>query len=164
MKNKLIAIIAIIATVLTGAFFYNKYRVAPKLKFESIPLTDLSGKAVSIDAFKGKKLFVNFFATWCGPCLQEFPSLINLEANLEKENFQFLFISDEPISRLQTFHEQSGIPMVILRSGKKLSEYGIFTIPTSYVLNAEREIVFTKVGVADWTSSDMLDQLKAVAN
>lgn len=164
MKNKLIVVAAVIAVVLAGAFFYNKYRIAPRIKFNSLSLTDLNGKPVSSDEFDNKKLFINFFATWCGPCLQEFPALMSLQSTLEKENFQFIVVSDEPIARLRTFREQSEMPMMILHSEKSLREHRIFTIPTSYVLNKEKEIVFTKVGVTDWTSANMIKKLKAAAN
>lgn len=164
MKNRAIIIIGILAAILLAGFFYNKYRIAPKIKLESLELTYLDGNAVDFNSFKNKKLLINFFATWCGPCIKEIPTLEKAETILEKDDFQFLFISDESVERLQSFKEQAGKQLVILHSKRPLREYKIFTLPTTYILNSSEEIVFDKIGIADWADEDMIANLKAIAN
>jgi len=163
MKNKFIFLVGIVITILVAGFFYNKYRVAPKVKFETLKLTDLNGNKVSLDSFQGKKMFINFFATWCGPCIKEVPSLLSAQQILAKENFRFVLISDEPVERLKHFQEQTGAGFPILHSEKKLQEYKIYTIPTSYVLNSNHEIVFKKTGEEDWASDAVIQKLKKLA-
>lgn len=163
MKNKFIFLVGIVIAILVAGFFYNKYRVAPKVKFETLKLTDLNGNKISLDSFQGQKMFINFFATWCGPCIKEVPSLLSAQQILAKENFRFVLISDEPIERLKHFQEQTGTRVPILHSEKKLLEYKIYTIPTSYVLNSNHEIVFKKTGEEDWASDAVIQNLKNLA-
>ena len=162
MKNKFIFIAAITITILVGGFFYNKYRVAPKLKLETLELTDLAGNKISLNSFQNKKLFINFFATWCGPCIKELPSIASAQAILSKENFQFILISDEPAERLQSFKEKHGEDFLILHSIKPLQQYQIFSIPTSYVLNAKHEVVLKENGEEDWASPALIEKMKRV--
>lgn len=160
MKSKFIFIIGIVIAILAAGFLYNKFLIAPKLKLETLELTDLEGNKISLDSFQNKKLFINFFATWCGPCIKELPSIFSAQQILVKENFQFVLISDEPIARLQNFKEGIGIDFLILHSEKNLQQYQIFSIPVSYVLTAKHEVVFKKSGGDDWASIAMIEKMK----
>ncbi len=163
MKNKFIFISALAIAILVAGFFYNKYRVAPKLKLETLELTDLTGNKFSIDSFQNKKLFINFFATWCGPCIQELPSIASAQQILSKENFQFILISDETVERLQDFKEKRGTDFLILHSKKPLQQYDIFSIPTSYVLNAKHEVILKENGEEDWASPALIEKMNLTA-
>lgn len=160
MKNKTIFIAGIAIAVLVAGFFYTKYRVAPNVKFETLKLTDLDGKEVSPAMFKHQKVLVNFFATWCGPCIRELPSLERVETYFSKEDFQLILISDEPVERLKDFKQSTGLMFTILHSEKKLHDLKIETIPTTYLLNSKGEIVFKKTGEEDWGSEAMIGKLK----
>ena len=163
MKNKFIGAAGILLITFVAFFLYDKYRIAPAVKFDTLRLTDLDGNQVSLEQFKDKKLFINFFATWCGSCLSEMPSLEAAQIALVKHSFQFILISDEPLARLKRFSNQSNLPFIILHSDEKLSELKIFTVPTTYVLNLKREVVFKKVEVEDWANETMINQLKKIS-
>ncbi len=158
MKSKILFIAGIIIAVLLACFFYNKYRIAPKVKFETLELTDLNGKKISLDSFHNKKLFVNFFATWCGPCMREIPSLVSSQKILANENFQFILISDESVEKLKVVQEQSSLP--VFHSVKKFRELNIVTIPVSYLLNEKHEIVYKQTSETDWSSKAMIEKLR----
>ena len=163
MKNKLIISILVIITALVAGFFYSRYRVAPSVNFNTLELTDLNNNPVKLESFKGKKVFVNFFATWCGPCVREMPLLENAQMILQHENFIYLCISDEPIQRLQNFVERTNTKLLILHSVKNMHEHNVYTIPTSYLLNADGKIVFKKVGERDWSDEASIAELKMAA-
>lgn len=160
MKNRLILIAGLLVAVLVAVYLYDKYRVAPKIKLTELALSDLNGQPVSLDTFRNEKLFINFFATWCGPCVKELPSIDAAQQVLKQENFRFILISDEPAALLQNFSERTGNRFLILRSERKLQQYSIFTIPTSYLLNTKGEIIFKHTGEEDWVSQAMLATLK----
>ena len=163
--NKIIAGVLLVAALLFGFYLYHKYRVAPQIKFADLELTDLSGKPVKLDDYKGKKLFVNFFATWCGPCVGEMNGLDNAAEILASNDFVFISVSDEPVERLSAFSNRINAQhILILHTAKKLHDLKVFTVPTNYVVNNNGKVVFEKTGVENWTDPKVLEQLRRLAN
>ena len=64
---------------------------------------DLNDNKVNLRAYKGKKIIINYWATWCGPCIKEMPGLKRAEEILKNHNYTFLLVSDETISKISTF-------------------------------------------------------------
>jgi thiol-disulfide isomerase/thioredoxin len=162
MRNKMLLAAGAVAIVV-AILLYNKYRIAKQINVEALALTDVRGREIKLEEFKGKNLFLNFFATWCGPCLQEMQSLESAQASLAGDNILFLVISDEPVSRLKAYQEQSGRSLTIVHSQRSLKDEKIYTLPTSYLLNADRKIVFSKVGIAAWDDSSMIKELRVLS-
>ena len=79
----------------------------PHSDLESIQIktsfVDLNDNIVDLTAFKGKKIVINYWATWCGPCLKEMPGLKRAEEALKSYNYTFLLISDESVSKIAEF-------------------------------------------------------------
>jgi thiol-disulfide isomerase/thioredoxin len=162
--NKLSRGIVIVAALLIGFFLYHKYRVAPNIKFQTLELTDLNGRAVNLKDYKGKKIFLNFYATWCGPCIGEFPSLDKAAETLAPNNFLFISISDEPLGLLSSFSNRlNSSHIILLHSEKKLHDLGVFTVPTNYLLNDKGEVIFEKVGEQQWDAPEVIEELKKKA-
>ena len=164
MKKAVTGAVLIVA-VLIGGFLYQKYRIAPRIKFDTLELTDLNGKPVKLQDYQGKKIFLNFFATWCGPCVGEFPSLNRASEILQPDSFVFISISDEPLNVLNHFNARFNPQYIlVLHSVKDLHELGIFTIPTNYLLNNKNEVVFQKTGDENWAAPEVITELKQKAN
>lgn len=140
-------IIVLIAALLTGSYLYYKYRVAPAIAFPELELTDLEGNPVSLADVKGQHLFVSFFATWCGPCIQEIPLLENVRRELAGYDFVFVLVSDESLPKLKRFAAYAGTSIRILHSNQKLKDLGIHSVPTSYLVDANGKTV------QEWTGS-----------
>ena len=66
--------------------------------------TDMKGLPVSLEQFKGKRILVNYWATWCVPCLKEFPSLVEAQEILSNENYVFLFPSPDSAKEIINGH------------------------------------------------------------
>jgi thiol-disulfide isomerase/thioredoxin len=155
----------IIASLLVAAYLYQKYRIAPGIQFETLELTGLNGQPVNLKNYKDKKLFINFFATWCGSCLAEFPALDKAAEILMPDNFVFISISDEPLPLLNRASARLALQHItILHSVKKLKQQQIFTYPTSYLLNVKGNVVFKKTEEADWDTPEMIQTLKERAD
>jgi thiol-disulfide isomerase/thioredoxin len=161
-RNKVILITLFIASLAVAAFLYNKYRIAPDISFNSIQLEDLNGVPVSLSSFQNKMILLNFFATWCGPCVHEMPDLENIADQLGNK-YVVLCISDEPLATLQRFDARIQVHPKILHSIKPFSQLKIFTFPTSYLLNTKQEVAFKKVGNIEWASEDVLKTLRKTA-
>lgn len=158
MKNRIIGITIAIAVLIFIGYLFNKYAVAPQVDFEKIELADLDGNPVRLSSFQQPKLFINFFATWCGPCMQELPALEVAQQTLN-DKFKFILVSDEPADRLKAFQAKTQNKFLVLRSTQSLQQYKIYSIPASYVLNEDREIVFKQVGQEEWADKTMLKTL-----
>lgn len=162
--NKYVSAALVALALLAGIYLYQKYRIAPGIQFDALELTDLAGKPVRLSDYRGKKLFINFFATWCGPCVGEFPSLDHAAETLMPDNFLFIAISDESFQRLNAFNNRMGANHVILlRSSKTLHSMGVFTVPTNYLLNSGGKVVFEQTDVLDWADAQVLEKLKQKA-
>lgn len=107
-------------------------------------VTDLDGNAVSTAAWKGKVVFINFWATWCPPCRAEIPVLIDL-ANRYKDRLQIVGVSldeDEP-QDVKKFAEHFGINYpIVMASPAIVAEYGgVPALPTLFVVNTDGKVV-----------------------
>jgi thiol-disulfide isomerase/thioredoxin len=111
---------------------------------------DLAGGLVSTAALKGKVVIVNFWATWCGPCREEIPELIALQAKY-KDDLQIIGVSedDDPPAQVAKFVKKEGINYPVIMSSDALEkEYGgIAALPTSFLVNRDGRVVQKDVGV-----------------
>lgn len=108
----------------------------------SFTLKDLAGNNVSLSDYKGKVVFVNFWATWCPPCRAEIPHFVELVEKYGEDGFAILGISvDDPkdYKKIPDFKERFKINYPILLSdGKVASDYGgIRSIPTTFVVDRD---------------------------
>lgn len=165
MNKWLKGIVLVIALVVAG-YLYKKYRIAPDLKFSEIELTDIDGKNnYTLDDFSGKPVFLNFYTTWCKPCLKEFPSIVNASKELEKDGFIFLAVSDENPNKITKYQQRYNIDLNFLRLHHPMREdLEVHTIPTTYILNTKGEVVFTKVGEYEWDSPESIAMFRELVN
>lgn len=160
--SKKINLIVLSVIVIFGAFyFYNKYRVAPKVNFPVLPLTDLNGTTVNFSDFKGKKLIVSFGASWCPNCIDELNTLKKINDS-KLSGIEVVVISDEPIEKVTGFKERREYPFTFLKMSKSFSEIGINSIPTTYIVNTKLEVVKEQVGYIDWEDESTLNHLKTI--
>ena len=115
------------------------------------PLRTLDGKEVRLSEFKGKVLFVNLWATWCGSCIAEMPSLQRLHASLKDEPIAFLMITNENAKTVRRFVNSEGFTApVYLTGGRIPSVFQTGFIPATFILDGEGRIRFRHIGMARW--------------
>lgn len=122
---------------------------------------DLDNNEVNLSSFKGKKVLINYWATWCAPCIQKMPSLIKAQEQLQSE-FIFLLVSDESIQRISRFKNRKNFNLKHLKSTVSLASLGVYSLPTTYVYNKQGKQIKTIVGSVDWESNEMIKKLKAL--
>lgn len=114
-------------------------------------LQSLDGEETSLSAFEGKVLFVNLWATWCGPCVVEMPSIQRLYEQFPQEDVAFLLVSDEPPDVVQEFVQEKGwkLPLYV-SDDERPSAFESPGIPATFILDRKGRIVFRHVGSAAW--------------
>jgi thiol-disulfide isomerase/thioredoxin len=108
---------------------------------------DLAGKPLAIANFKGKVVLVDFWATWCGPCVAELPSVLKAYEKYHAKGFEIIGISlDKDEAALNSFIKKKNLPWPQYFDGqgwqnKLAGKYGITSIPATYLLNGEGKII-----------------------
>ncbi len=129
-------------------------------------LPDINGKKVSLSDFKDKVVLLNFWATWCGPCKAEMPSLNNLSTTFKNEGFVVLAISIDPSDKpVRSFVLEKGITFPVLMDPDKevyFDLYAIFALPTSFLIDRNGIIVEKIMGDREWDSPEMKDKVLRV--
>ena len=138
--------VPLLLAALVGFYLFQKYRVPPSVAFEKLPLQTLDGNAFSWKTTSGHPVVVNFFATWCGPCMREMPLLASLKETHSTQALQVICITDEPVEKVTALAQRFEGQLLFLQLKKPLKEIGVHTFPTTYILNMSGEIVFEQTG------------------
>jgi len=123
---------------------------------------DLEGKPVALADFKGKRVVLNFWATWCKPCIEEMPAMARAEAILKENAYVFLFASDQDLEKIKAFRDRHKFGITFLKYHGEYADLQITALPVSLIFNQEGEQVERLVGGAIWDSPEMLQKLKLV--
>jgi len=116
-------------------------------------LTDIDGTEFSLSDYRGRVVLLDFFATWCGPCVAEIPHLKSLHEKFG-EDLIIISISVSPssdtVEKLQEFRQEHGIDWIIARDTIEISnEYDVQFIPTLVIIDQEGYIQHRHVGLTD---------------
>lgn len=130
---------------------------------DSNPLyQDLEGNAIALSDYKGKKVFLNYWATWCAPCIEEMPDLLLLKDHLEKENFIFLLASDQSVKKIRDFKSDRGFDFQFIKFNGAYVEQKIHALPVTLVFNEVGEQVARFDGATSWNTPEIIEQLKNI--
>jgi thiol-disulfide isomerase/thioredoxin len=121
-------------------------------------LTDLNGRIVPFSEFKGKTVFLNVWATWCGPCVAEMPSIDALTAEKSLNDVVFLGVSvDEEADAVKQFVARHSPKFrVLLPVGDLPEQFVTEGIPATFIISPSGEIVASHVGSASWDSPEVV--------
>jgi len=130
-----------------------------------ITLTDLDGNEVTLAGLRGKVVVVNFWATWCPPCIAEMPSLDRLQKAFADAPLQVLAVNagDEPFD-VAVFLREVPVDMPILIDPKLGTQavWGVTMLPTTFVVDPDGRIVFREIGEREWDDPQAVATLRAL--
>ena len=121
------------------------------------------GTPFTLAALRGKVVLVNFWATWCEPCVAEMPSLQRLRDELGSERFEVVGVNHkEGPARIETFVRDARIAFPIVRDtdGDVARRWGARVFPSTYVIDRDGVIRYAVVGEADWTSPPLVSTIR----
>jgi peroxiredoxin len=130
-------------------------------------LEDISGKKLSLSLFKGKVILVNFWATWCIPCMNEMPSFNRLFQKYKERGLMVLGVSmDTSIEAVQKFLSKTdlGFP-VLLDSDLSIShKYKVFAFPTTFLIDRDGVLREKYIGEMEWTDPETTKLIEEYLN
>lgn len=133
---------------------------AQKLTDYNFIIADLNGNRKNFSDFKNKKIFINYWATWCPPCIAEMPSLINLY-DQTKEDIAFLFIANEDPEIIKEFITKRGWDIPIYHTIGAVPDVLYHkSLPTTLFVETDGNILIRKVGAAKWNTEKVIKLLK----
>lgn len=137
--------------------------IVPVTTFEKIKLADLKSNSFSLKQYAGKTIFVNFWATWCKPCIAEMPTIERAQNILNKEEIVFLIASGEAIEEIEAFRKANDFNFNYCQI-QNSEELGFQALPTTYIFNAEGDLVFSESGYRKWDKKSNIDVILKIVN
>jgi len=175
MKSKSLSVLGL-ALVVVGVVFFVARALLPALlsPADSNPeapvaagemaadfkLPSLSGKPVTLSSLRGKVVFLNVWATWCGPCREEMPSMETLyEAFKGRSDFVILAVSQDRRGRaaVQPFVEKNHLRFDVLLDPDNMvgNAYNVSGVPETFIIDRQGRIVAHHMGAFDWSQTDV---------
>ncbi len=124
----------------------------------------MDGRELPLSEFRGKFVLLNFWATWCAPCLREMPDMEALQENVGSENLTVLAVSmGETEERVQKFLKMHGFtfPIVADTSMEIVQLYGVKNIPITYLISPEGVILGRALGPREWNRISFQEFVKS---
>lgn len=140
-------------------------RILNQLEREGVPniqLEDLDGNTVRLSDHYGKLVIVNFWASWCEPCVTEFPSLMKLIQHYDGEVVLFAISADYELEDIYTFLSAFGADSPHLKvmwdmEQETARRFGTFKLPESYIVGRSGQLIRKIAGVDDWSSAEAFE-------
>jgi thiol-disulfide isomerase/thioredoxin len=139
---------------------------APQTFDYNFSMKDLDGKNVDMNDLKGQVIFINLWATWCGPCRVEMPSIQNLYNSVDKDKIAFVILS------LDQQGQEKKVEQYILSKGFTFPVYypasplpkllRVNTIPTTFIIAPDGKVKSKKNGMANYDTDEMREFLKGL--
>ena len=129
----------------------------------NIPLVSLDENEFEFEELKGKTIFLNFWATWCAPCIAEMPNIQSLYETVQSDSIQFVMVSlDEDHQKATEYltRNEYTFPVYFL-NGRKPGIYNSSVVPTTYVISPSGEIVLERKGMANYNTSGFKEFLRS---
>lgn len=128
----------------------------------SFKMMDERGQEVLLESFKGKKVVVNIWASWCPPCRAEMPSLQSLHGKLDKDKVAFVLLSvDDSPEDAGEFKATQKLQLPVYFPGEGLpSLFNVQAIPSTFIFNEKGELIKRMDGMDDYDTEEYLNLLK----
>ena len=121
-----------------------------------------SDRTVTLSQFKGQVVVLNFWATWCPPCIEEMPSLVRMQTRMQSRGVTVLAVSvDVDENDYRRFLKDHGVNLLTVRDPDQKSNglYGTFKFPETYIIDRNGVMRRKFIGAVDWTEPEVIDFL-----
>lgn len=142
---------------------------APQKPFNyDFSIQDLKGNKVNMSDFKGKVIFLNLWATWCGPCRAEMPSIQKLYDKVDHDKIVFIMLSldtEENQQKIVSYIQDKGFTFPVYQPLSSVpNQLRVSTIPTTFVIGSDGKIKLKNTGMADYSSEEFKEFLEGIGS
>ncbi|MFZ0781387.1 MAG: TlpA disulfide reductase family protein [Candidatus Sulfotelmatobacter sp.] len=119
-------------------------------------------RTVTLSQLKGQVVVLNFWATWCPPCIEEMPSLVQMQQQMKAKGVTVLAVSvDVDDSNYRRFLKDHNVNLLSVRDADQKSNalYGTFKFPETYIIDRNGVVRRKFIGAVDWTEPEVIDFL-----
>jgi len=139
-----------------------------KMPFDyNFTIKDLTGKKMEFKDLQGKVIFLNLWATWCGPCRSEMPAIQKLYESIDKEKVSFVMLSldkEAHLEKVRTYISSRSFTFpVYMPSGYLADQLQVPSIPTTFVITKEGVIDLKEVGMRNYNTTKFKKYLEGLA-
>jgi len=140
---------------------HNPTRVTTSSALPSFRMMSAGNQLIDLTQFKGKKIFVNLWATWCPPCRAEIPSIESLAAKTDKTKAEFIMLSlDDNFEKAKSFAIKNNMKLPVYYPASTLPQlFAVNGIPVTYIFNEKGEIIYQQVGENNYDTKDFFNLL-----
>jgi peroxiredoxin len=131
----------------------------------ALALSDTEGNAHGLADYRGKVVLVNFWATWCGPCREEMPSMEALRESLQGRPFAVLAVNvGEGARTARAFAQTMSLqfPLLLDQDTKTTKAWGARILPASFVVGPDGKIRYSYLGAIDWTDAGVRSAIEGL--
>ena len=137
-------------------------RIAPNFE-----LTDVAGKTINLKEKRGKVVLLNFWASWCPPCVKEIPSMNRLAESFDADKFEIVSVNfKESPETIKAFLKsvQVDFPVLIDLDGKVSDSYEIFAFPSSFIIDAQGRLRYSVNAAIEWDEPEVKNIIHSIIN
>lgn len=123
-------------------------------------IKDMEGNQISFSSLNEKPVFLNFWATWCPPCVAELPGIIDLYKKY-KDDVNFILVSNEKKTKVLTFAKSHNFDKALFYQNTSVPvDFSSQSIPTTFIINKDGLVVVSEKGAARWNSGRVEEVIK----
>jgi len=130
-----------------------------------LKLKDLQGKTHALADYRGQVVMVQFWATYCAPCIKEMPSMQRMQAKLAGKPFKILAVNmGESEAEVRAFLKKVNVDFTILMDGEgeALAAWKVFVAPSTFIVDPDGHIRYTLQGGAEWDAPEYVEKITAL--
>ena len=148
---------------------YNNEKVSTKdkstntINLDDVKLSSLSGEKIDMSEFEGKTVFINFWATWCGPCIQEMPTIENAQTLMKGKDVVFLLASNEELDQIERFSKKHDYNFRYVQLNN-MEALKIQALPTTFIFDSEGILKFSETGTRAWDAPVNIELISKIIN
>ena len=163
----ILAIVLLVVFYLTGFNAPEAVSIKDKDFNYNFTIKTLEGEKVAFESLKGKVVFINLWATWCGPCRTEMPGIHRLYEKTRSDDIAFVMLSidkDGDQKKVSSYIKKNNFSFpVYMPSGSMSAQLNVPSIPTTFIISKEGKVAYQKIGSTNYDTEKYIKMLQELA-